>query len=45
MFEPCTYTFIAPFVHTMYIPCTYVYIMMDLQKYMYMFKFQVETCT
>ena len=39
MFEPCTYTFIAPFVHTMYIPCTYVY--MDLQKCMYM----IETCT
>ena len=39
MFEACTYTFIAPFVHNMYIPCTYVYI--DLQIYMYMF----ETCT
>ena len=39
MFEPCTYMFIAPFVHTMYIQCTYVY--MKLQKYMYM----LETCT
>ena len=39
MFERCTYTFIAPFVHTMYVPCTYVF--MDLQICMYMF----ETCT
>ncbi len=34
MSERCAYTFIACFVHTMYIPCTYMYI--HLQKCMYM---------